>query len=232
MRQNVNRRRFRSAVEHFDADAQVFRPRFGILDKYIEIAVVVENIGVEQFVLRLTAGTLAVFFNELRVGKFRLRILVEILHVGMRGRRIQIEIILLHVLPVVPFGWHQAKQSFLQNRIAAIPQRQSKDQNLVAVGHGSQTILAPAIGFGARQIVRKEIPCFAIRAVILPHGAPGPFGNIRPPFLPRRDVTLVRFVQSLMLLGHVLIFNRTFWRIRWASSFNLPKATSTVSCRM
>src|SRR5205085_2929254 len=43
VRQDVERRGFGAAIEGFDAYADVFRPGFGILDKYVEVAILVEH---------------------------------------------------------------------------------------------------------------------------------------------------------------------------------------------
>src|SRR5581483_12127384 len=43
--------RFRTSVMHRDSDEQIFWICFGVLDKYVEVAIIVENSGIEQFIL-------------------------------------------------------------------------------------------------------------------------------------------------------------------------------------
>ena len=81
-----------------DADENIFRGRFGIFHEDVEVAVVVEHPGIQQLVLRLRAAAAPVALNQRRVGEGRLRVLVEVFHVGVRWRRIQIEGVLLDVL--------------------------------------------------------------------------------------------------------------------------------------
>ena len=80
-----------------------------------------------------------------RIGKFRLRIFVEILHVGVRRRGVEIEVILLDVFAVVALVARQAEQPLLQNRVAAIPEGQCKADELMAIGDAADAILAPAV---------------------------------------------------------------------------------------
>src|SRR5262249_54911972 len=75
----------RPAVDGGDFDEDVFRTRFGILRKHIEIAIAVEHPRVEQFEFEIPAASQAVLFYEPGVGKLLLRILVESFHVGVRG---------------------------------------------------------------------------------------------------------------------------------------------------
>ena len=59
---------------------------FGVLDEHIEVAVVVEDAGVEQLVFEFVATASSVGVHQISVGKSRLRVLVEKLHVRV-GRR-------------------------------------------------------------------------------------------------------------------------------------------------
>ena len=77
---------FGTPIRHGDADQNVVGRCFRVLGKNIEIAMAVENAGVGQFEFRLSPAAPPVFLNELRVGKFSLRILVERFHVGVSRR--------------------------------------------------------------------------------------------------------------------------------------------------
>ena len=54
-REQMDRGRFRTAVMNGDLDQNVFGIGLGVFDKHIEVAVVVEDAGVEKFVLHLLA---------------------------------------------------------------------------------------------------------------------------------------------------------------------------------
>ena len=55
---------------------------------------------------------------------------------------------------------------------------------LLVVGNAGDAVFAPAIRAGAGVIVGEEVPGVAVLAVVLAHGAPLPFTEIRPPLLP------------------------------------------------
>src|SRR6266478_9540457 len=117
-------------VGYGDLDQDVFGARLGVLDEHIEIAVFGEGTGVQQLILEISAIPAAVFFDDFSVRKFKLGILVESLHVRVRGSRIEIEIILLHVLAMISFIARKAKEAFFEDWIAAIPQSQSEAHEL------------------------------------------------------------------------------------------------------
>ena len=70
-------------IDDLDTDTQIFRRRLGILHKHIKVPVLVEDAGVEQFKLRIVAPSMPILLDQLSIGEGRLRVLVEILHVGM-----------------------------------------------------------------------------------------------------------------------------------------------------
>ena len=119
----------------------------------------------------------------------------------MRRRRIEVEVILLHVFAVIALIARQAEQALLQDRIAPVPKRQREAHALVPVADPADAVLAPAVGARARMIVRKIFPRRPVRAVILAHRSPLPLGKIRPPALPVLGA-LVRFVQALFFRCH------------------------------
>src|SRR4029079_17898012 len=123
-------------------------------------------------------------FDERRIRKCRLRILVEKLHVGVRRRAVRVEVALLDIFSVVAFAARQAEEPFFEDGIAAVPQRDRETDPLMAIGDPGEAILVPAIGARARVVVREVVPCGAIRAVVLAHAAPGALAEIRAPALP------------------------------------------------
>src|SRR5437899_3858756 len=71
-------------------DQNVFDITLRILHNYIEIAVLAEYSCVEEFEFWLIFSATAIFFDELRIGIRSMRILVEIVHVGVRGSTVEV----------------------------------------------------------------------------------------------------------------------------------------------
>src|SRR5262247_3629746 len=113
--------RFRTTIAHFDAYADVFRARLGILDKDVKIPLGIKDARIEQFILPLIIAQLSALLDELLIGIGRLGIFIEILHVGMRWRRVEVEVVLLHILAMIGLRRDQAKQPLFQNRVFAVP---------------------------------------------------------------------------------------------------------------
>src|SRR5215472_9379588 len=183
---------FRAAIESGDSNEDVFHIRFGIFDKDIEIAVVGKNSRIEQFKFRLGSAAPRVFFDQSFVGEFGLRILVQHAHVAVRGSRIEIEIALLYILAVVALIPGHAKEAFLEDGIAAVPERETETHHLVAVADSADAVFAPAIRARARMVVREVFPRGAVAAVIFSNRAPLALGKVRAPALP-----ILLFLASL-----------------------------------
>ena len=181
-----------------DPDQHVIGRRLGVFDEDVEVAVVVEHAGVEQLVLGLVLAAAAVGRDEVVVRIGRLRILVQVLHVRVRRRRVEVEVVLLHVLAVVALAVGQAEGALLEDRIAAVPQRQREAQHLVVVADAAQAVLAPAVGARARLVVGEVVPGVAVVAVVLAHRAPLPLAQVGSPLLPGRAVRS-RFVEPALL---------------------------------
>ena len=184
LRQQVQLRRFGAAVVRLDPDQQFIGRGLRVFDEHVEVAVLVERAGVHDFVFRAADAAVAVFRQQLRVGKRTLRIFVEHLQVGMGRRGVEVVVHLLDVFAVVSLAVRQAEQAFLENGIVAVPQRQRKAQTLFAVADAGDAVLAPAVGTRPGVIVRQVFPRIAVGAVVLAHGAPLPFAQVRPPVLP------------------------------------------------
>jgi hypothetical protein len=123
-RQHPESSSFRTPVFDADPDKNIFYVRLGIFDENIEVTVLVEYAGVEQFVFELTFVAPSVFLQEFCVRKSGLRILVEVLHVGVRGRAVEVKVGFLNVFAVIPFFTRQSKKALLEDGIALIPERQ------------------------------------------------------------------------------------------------------------
>ena len=88
----------------------------------------------------------AVVLDEVGVGEGRLRVLVEVLHVRVRRRGVEVEVVLLDVLAVVALAVGQAEQPLLEDRVLAVPQGQREAELLLVVGDAGEAVLAPAVG--------------------------------------------------------------------------------------
>ena len=200
-RQDVQLGRLGAAVVDGDLDQDVFGRLLGVFDEHVEVAILVEHAGVEQFVLELVAAAAAAGLDEVGVGEGRLRILVEVLHVRMGRRAVEVEVVFLDILAVIALAVGQAEQAFLEDRVLAVPQGEREAEPLLVVGDAGQAVLAPAIGAGAGLVVAEVVPGVAAFAVVLADGSPLAFAEVRPPFLPGGFLG-TRFVESNLFCGH------------------------------
>ncbi len=161
---------------------------------------VVEDAGVEQLVLELLAGPPAVGLHQVGVRKGRLRVLVEVLHVRVRRRAVEVEVVLLHVLAVVPLAVGQPEEPLLEDRVLPVPQGQREAEALLVVGDAGQPVLAPAVGARPGLVVREEVPRIAVLAVVLADRAPLPLAQVGAPRLPA-DLLLTRVIESDVFCG-------------------------------
>jgi hypothetical protein len=194
-RQDLDRRRFRPAVGDRNLDEDVFGRRLRIFDEHVEVAIVVEDAGVDQLVLEVFSTERLVATDDLIVRVCRLRVLVQVLHVRVGRRGIEIEVVFLHVLAVVCLAVGEAEQTFLEDRILPVPQRQREAEELLIVGDAGEAVLAPAIRARAGLVVAEVVPGVSVLAVVFAHGPPLPLAQVGAPLLPR-DLLLPIFVES------------------------------------
>src|SRR5262249_56106198 len=100
------------------------------------------------------------------------------------GDRVQVPPVLLDILAVVALRPGQPEGALLQDRVAAVPQRQRQAQPLLDIAEPGQPVLAPAVGAGSGVVVRQVVPGLAVRAVVLPDRSPLPLPAVRPPPAP------------------------------------------------
>ena len=208
----------RPAVGGRDLDQDVLGAGLGVLHEDVEVAVLLEDPGVEELVLHLVAAAPPVRLHQVGVGIGRLRVLVEELHVRVGRRAVEVEVVLLDVLAVVAFAVREPEEPLLQDRVLAVPQGEGEAELLLVVGDPAQAVLAPAIRPGAGVIVGEEVPGIAVFAVVLAHRPPLPLREIRSPF-PPGNLLGARFFQTTLLDVHL--------RSPWLSE-PLPSFTSTV----
>ena len=107
LRQHVQRRLVRAAVAHLDFDQHMIRRCLGIFHEDVEVAILVEDAGVEQLELGSIPAAAAVLVQQ-PAGETRLRILVKHLEV-MRRRGIEVVVELLDVFAMIAFGVGEPK---------------------------------------------------------------------------------------------------------------------------
>ena len=113
LREDVEFRGGRAAVVRRDSHQHFVRPGLGVLHEHVEVAVAVEDAGVEQFELRVARAALVAFLEQLRVRERTLRVLVEELQVALRGRGVEVVVKLLDVFAVVALGVVEPEEAFL-----------------------------------------------------------------------------------------------------------------------
>ena len=91
-RQNTNAGRFRPAIVHGHPNEDVLRPLLRVLHEHVKIPVVGEHARIEQFVFELFPRSPSVGLDQVPVGIFPLRVLVEILHVRVGRRAVDVEV--------------------------------------------------------------------------------------------------------------------------------------------
>jgi hypothetical protein len=92
-RQYVQDRRLGTTVPGCHPYQEILRRLLCVFDEHVEVAILVEDPGIDELVLLLVTATSGVSANEIVVGEGRLRILVQILHV--RVRVVQVVVVLL-----------------------------------------------------------------------------------------------------------------------------------------
>src|SRR6266513_215302 len=197
-RQHIQRRWFRAAVYYCDSDQDIFRRFLRILYEDVEVPVLIEYSGIEQFILEFLARTAPIGLHQVSIRELRLWIFVEILHVGMSRRAVEIEAVLLYIFTVVSFAVRQSEKAFLQDGVFAVPQAQGKAKILLVVGNACEPVFSSAIRSRPRLIVGEIVPGITILAVILSNRAPLTFTRVGSPFSPWQTLN-ARFLKTLRL---------------------------------
>src|SRR5881397_3476473 len=153
----------------------------------------------------MTAST-AVGLDEIGVRIGDLRVLVQILHVRVRRRRIEVEVVFLHVLAVVRLAVGESEHPLLEDRVLAVPQGHGEAEPLLVVGNPREPVLAPAIRPRASLVMGEVVPGVAAVTVVFANGSPLSLAEIRAPLLPLRGLA-AGFFQSTVLGVHVWLLN-------------------------
>ena len=112
---------FRTAIEGFDLDTDIFSVGLRVLDKNVEISIVIKYAGIDEFVLRTGAPAQAILVYQFRIWEFPLRILVEHLHVAVGRSVVEIEVVFLYVLTTIAFNGGETEVALLEDGIASVP---------------------------------------------------------------------------------------------------------------
>ena len=179
----------------------------GVVDLDDPVPVVVERAGVEQLVLGLVLAPTAVLRDQVVVGERPLRIVVAPPVERVARQRVDVPPVLLGVLAVVALVAGQAEDPLLEDRVAAVPEREREAEPLLDVGEAGQAVLAPAVGPRAGVVVREVVPRLAVGAVVLADRAPLPLAQVRAPQVPvaglqQAVLELAERLDPLALLAH------------------------------
>ena len=174
----------RTAITDADLDQDVLRRLLGILDKNVEVAIAIKDTCIQQLIFHVATIAPLARLDQIVVGKRGLRILVQVLHVGVRGRAVEVEVILFDILAVIALAVGQPKQALLQYRILVVPQTYAEAQQLVPIADAGQAILAPVIGAGAGLVMAKVVPGISVLAVVLANRPPLPLAKVGSPLSP------------------------------------------------
>ena len=120
-RQNSKPGRFRPPIVHGNANKDVFRTLLRVLQKHIKISAFAEDSRIDQLIFKLVPRPFSIRFDQVPIRIFPLRVLVEILHVRVSRRGVDVEVILLHILAVVRFVVGESVQALLEDGIMLIP---------------------------------------------------------------------------------------------------------------
>src|SRR5262249_56407916 len=121
-------------------------------------SVALEHTGIDQLVLGVGARATRVLRDQLVVREGRPWVGVPPAHPRMRRRGIQVPPILLRVLAVVALGIAEPEDALLEDRIAAVPEREAEAEPLSDVADRAETVLAPPVRAGAGVVVREIRP--------------------------------------------------------------------------
>ena len=179
----------------------------------VEVAVFIEDAGVEQLEFRLVSAATAILGEQPRVGKFLLGILVQHFHVGMRRCRVEVIVQLLDVFTVVAFAVGQAEKPLLEDRVAAVPERQREAKAALIVGPAGDSIFTPSVGALVGMVEWEIGPAIAAGTVVFPDGAPLAVGYIGPQRRQSADIARDwsrRSPSALFVMGRYWSVDRLF----------------------
>src|SRR5436309_1097437 len=159
-----------AAIRRGDANEHVVGRGLRVLDDDVEVPVGVEDSGVDQLELPRAAVAPPVLRHERVVGERRLRIFVEALHVGVGRGRVEVEVVLLHVLAMAAAPRRAARGSRTRCTGIALIMPPSRPLSRNALMNVPSSSLARI--FGAMPPPTKTPPTASALSARLPASAP------------------------------------------------------------
>ena len=184
----MQRRRLGAGVGDADLHQQILRVGLGVCDVDDPVPVLVEHAGVQQLVLRMGLVATAVLGHQVGIRELGLRVVVAPPQPGVAGDCVQEPPVLLDILAMVALWTRQTEHPLLEDRVAAVPQRERHAETLADVAHARHAVLTPAVGARSSMVVRKVVPGRPVGAVVLAHRAPCSFREVGAPVVPGRRV--------------------------------------------
>src|SRR5580693_1358206 len=112
-----------SPIGRTDAYGDVFGALLGVFDDNVEVSILIEDPRIDELIFHFFAAASPVRGQQLLVGIGCLRILVQIPHVGVGGRVVQVKVIFLYVLPMIALAVSEPVQTLIEDGIFTVPQR-------------------------------------------------------------------------------------------------------------
>ncbi len=201
--QHVHPGRFRPPVVHGDFQENVLGRGFRVFHEDVEVPVLVKDPGIDKLIFRIVFSACGIGRDQVTIGKFALRVLVQHLQVGRRRGRVEVVIAFLDVFAVVALAVGEAEQPLLEYLVTLVPQAQRQAQQLLVVADAGQPVLAPAVSPGPGLVVGERVPRVVALASVLADRPPLPFAEIGAP-APPRDTRRVGFFHSpLLCVAHI-----------------------------
>ena len=183
-REDVQRVGLGPGIRDAHREQEVVRVALGVVRLDDPVAVVVEGARVEQLVLGVELAPARVLGHEVGVRKLGLRVVVAPAVPGVARQGVEVPPVLLGVLAVVALLPCQPEDALLEDRVAAVPEREAEAEPLLDVREPGEAVLAPAVGARAGVVVREVVPGRAAGAVVLAHRPPLALAEVRPPQVP------------------------------------------------
>ena len=196
--------RLRPAVRDRHEYPHVLDTRLRVLHVDVEVPAP-EDAGVLDLGLARVAARRPRHRPQLRVRKRGVRVSVAGAAVRVGRCRVQVEVPLLHVLPVVAFWPRQPEEALLQERVPAVPERDGKIDEPAVVAEPEQAVVTPAVRARPRLLIGEVAPRVAVRRVVLANCAPLPLREVRPPpspFLAGAHLVQPGVLRGALASGH------------------------------
>ena len=184
LRDDVDRRRLGAGIDDADPHQDVLGRGLRVLHVHVEPAVLVEDAGVDELVLRLVDAAAGVGLQQVLVREGGLRVPVEHPEVRAGRRGVLVPVRLLHVLAVVPLRIGEAEEPFLEDRVVPVPQGHREAESSLPIAEARESVLAPSIRPAPGMVVRERIPRRSVGRVVLSNRAPLAFAEPRSPLSP------------------------------------------------